>query len=156
MFGFENADQISESVLDQVSVSLTNGLFPSFEEAFLIPQRMITPFGPRDLRRVGELRALFLGIRGQMRYLDVSLFDQRCIEAEYRTVSEIAAVCEARLVCGRGQLQPPFQTKIVLRHRDGLWKIAFSDYSGWPKSGLPAELSESRGAQTVADKPPLN
>lgn len=155
MFGFENADQISESVLDKVSVALTNGIFPAFEEAFHLPQKMLTPFGPRCLSTRADLRALFTGLRGQFRYLDVSLFDQRCISAEYRSVSEIAAICEARLICGRTQLQPPFPTNIRLRHLDGLWKVVFSDYSAWPKSGLPAELGEQDN-QDDPDTPPLN
>ena len=138
--GSITAKHISESVLDPVSLALTHGVFGDFARAFHLPQSLRSPVGPLLLKDCCDLRALFVALRNQFRYLGVTLFDQRCITADFRNTLNIDASCEARLVYAGTQLQPPFPTRLRFRMTGADWQIIYCDFSAWPATGLPPDL----------------
>ncbi|CUH79980.1 hypothetical protein TRM7557_02681 [Tritonibacter multivorans] len=138
--GSITAKQISESVLDPVSLALTHGVFGDFERAFHLPQSLRSPLGPLHLKGRSDLRDLFVALRNQFRFLGVTLFDQRCVSADFRNTLNIDAACEARLVYAGTQLQPPFPTRLRFRMTGQDWQIIYCDFSAWPQAGLPADF----------------
>ena len=121
--------EISNELLATTGEALVGGDFDSFSACFELPQDLETFEGQRRLETRDDLRALFTSIQAFFRSLGVTLLERHCVEAKYRDPETIAATHQSRLMAGSVLLRAPYPAFSILKRRDGVWRVAFSQYA---------------------------
>ncbi|MDJ0823821.1 MAG: hypothetical protein QNJ09_18690 [Paracoccaceae bacterium] len=121
--------EISDYLLRKTGEAFISGDFDSFAECFELPQDIETFEGQRHLETLEDLRSLFTSLQGYFRSLGVTSLERHCIEAKYRDPDTIAATHQSRLMTGSVLLRAPYPAFSVLKRRDGVWRVAFSQYA---------------------------
>lgn len=126
---FDTAEDIAEYFLDRTGTALMTGDFDLFASCFLLPQKMETFQGRRDIETLSDLREVFDGVTLHFKRKNATQLERHCIEARFRDPDTVVSTHMSRLVSGSSLVQKPYPVMSVLKRVDGIWQISDSMYA---------------------------
>lgn len=126
----ETARNIHQELLDRSGHAMMSVNFEAFAQCFAIPSVIETYEATGEITSMVDMRALFdrlVAERATQRVRDIV---RRSTDAAFREDGTIVATHETRYIVEGNILLGPVHTALsVLRQEDGLWKVAFSQYT---------------------------
>lgn len=123
------ACEVSQKLLDQTGDAYLANRFEDFGSCFLLPHRIETYEGVRNLDTIDDVKVIFDNMRTFLRQKNVTSLVRNCIEAEFEDSKTIKATHESRMLSGDVLISAPYVAFSVLKLTDHGWKIATSQYA---------------------------
>jgi len=126
---FATAKDVSEHLLQRSGDALMTGDFDTFLTCFLLPQKLGTFDGLREVATQEDVREVFDNVRAHFHANHVTDMVRQCVDARFRTPDEVAATHVSRLLSGTTLLYEPYPVFSILKRRHGVWQVAHSEYA---------------------------
>ena len=125
----QTASEISEMLLGETAAALLSADFDAFARCIALPHFIATTECNTTLETLEDLHFVFLGVIGDYDRKQVTELVRSCEVAAFRTETHIEATHTTHMMSGDQRVMDPFPSFSVLKHIDGRWKIASSQYA---------------------------
>ena len=131
------AMEIHQDLLDRSGEAMRTRNYAAFRDCFALPTVVETFRSRCALTTEDELSAFFEEVTRIRRGQHIQLLDRRSLSAEFRDASTIAAMHQTRHVYLGNILGDKAHVGFSILHlQDGLWRVAFSQYTVDPTNAL--------------------
>lgn len=128
MTDFPPASEIMDDLLNWTGQALIDADFEAFLPHFVLPQVLETFEGPRNVKTVDNMKALFQSVCAFHKSRGVNRLVRSCRYAVYKDEDNIEGVLDALLFNGNELVHNMPSTFVMLTRHDDVWKIIYNMY----------------------------
>jgi len=140
------ARQIAQQLLELTANAVLEGDFTTFSAAFQLPHFIATNDRKAILETQADLHEMFHLVREDYLRKQVTDLVRHCDVAEFRGADTIESTHTTHMMSGNRRVNEPFPCYAVLERKDGVWRIASSQYA------VDKTTSEGHALHVQADR----